>query len=127
MNTMQAQVREFHEAFGAPVAEQPTLIPKTRGQLRHDLIHEELREYWDAIRDDDLTEIADALGDMLYVVFGAAIEHGIDLEPVVEEIHRSNMSKLGDDGKPIYREDGKILKGSSYSPPDLVSVLEEQR
>lgn len=126
-NPMQEQVREFHAAFGAPIADKPTLIPTDRASLRYKLIKEELEEYAVALRAGDLTEIADALGDLLYVVFGAAIEHGIDLAPVVDDIHRSNMSKLGDDGKPIYRADGKILKGSSYSPPDLKPIITAQQ
>lgn len=123
---MQLQVESFHYAFGAPVADKPTRLPDERGSLRYELIKEELLEYAEAIGEGNLVEVADALGDLLYVVFGAAVEHGIDLEPVVDEIHRSNMSKLGDDGKPIYREDGKILKGDGYSAPDLGPILEAQ-
>lgn len=127
LNRMQEQVREFHVAFGAPAADIPQLLDDDRWQLRHALIHEEAREYREACVQGDLVEIADALGDLLYVVFGAAIEHGIDLGPVVDEIHRSNMSKLGGDGKPIYREDGKILKGPRYFPPEIGPILEFQR
>lgn len=127
VNRMQAQVRGFHEAFGAPVADEPQLIKTERADLRYALILEELHEYGDAYEVGNLTEIADALGDLLYVVFGAAIEHGINLQPVVDEIHRSNMSKLGDDGKPVYRADGKILKGPTYSPPNLEPVLAAQK
>lgn len=126
MNKMQQQVREFHQAFGAPVADTPQLLDDNRWQLRHALIHEEAGEYHEACVQGDIVEIADALGDLLYVVFGAAIEHGIDLEPIVDEIHESNMSKLGADGKPIYRGDGKILKGPNFFQPAIMLLLERQ-
>jgi predicted HAD superfamily Cof-like phosphohydrolase len=135
MNKMQQQVKAFHIAFGAPVADKPTLIPDERGDLRADLIYEEWEEYGVALDDGDLVEIADALGDLLYVVFGAAIEHGIDLEPVFNEIHASNMSKLGADGKPITSRGeeldgapaGKFLKGPGFQPPenDIKEILIE--
>ena len=124
MEINQSLVREFHEAFNAPVAETPTLIPDDRFLLRYKLMREELDEYIIAAIDKDLVEVADALGDLLYVVLGSAVEHGIDLEPVLAEIHRSNMSKLGEDGKPVLREDGKILKGPGFFLPNLEGVLE---
>ena len=135
------KVREFHEAFGHPVAEEPTAIADNRAELRLALILEEAIELAEAagfdtaalqeavskglerIEEPDVVGIADALGDLEYVVNGAALEHGINLPAVVTEIHRSNMTKLGPDGKPIYREDGKILKGEGYEPPRLVEVL----
>lgn len=121
--SMQESVQEFHEKFGAPVALEPTLIPKERAILRIRLIQEELQEYADAVDSGDLVEIADALGDLLVVVFGTAVEHGINMGPVFSHIMESNMSKLGEDGKPILREDGKILKGPGYFAPDIAPIL----
>lgn len=126
MSAHSAGVRAFHEAFGHPIAPSPTLVDHELALLRYDLISEELGEYATAALEGDVVEIADALGDMLYVIHGAALVHGIDLDPVFAEIQRSNMSKLGADGKPIYRKDGKILKGPGYSPPNLRRILEAQ-
>jgi predicted HAD superfamily Cof-like phosphohydrolase len=117
------RVREFHKAFGHPVAETPTLAYANRARLRIDLIREELEELEDAVRAKDIIAIADALGDLEYVVNGAALEYGINLPAVVKEIHRSNMTKLGPGAKPIYREDGKILKGEGYESPNLKPIL----
>ena len=118
-----ARVKEFHKAFGHPVLSRPALLEDGRAQLRVDLIREELEEYEEAVRNKDLVGQADALGDLDYVVNGAAIETGIDLPTITAEIHRSNMTKLGPNGKPIYREDGKILKGDKYEPPRLEPLL----
>lgn len=132
------RVREFHETFGHPIAEVPSLVDDDRFILRIALILEEFIELLEACGFDvtgfenvelrkssyaDLVEIADALGDIEYVVNGAALEMGINLPEVVKEIHRSNMTKLGPDGKPIYREDGKILKGEDYEPPNISRIL----
>lgn len=119
MNTIQRKVQKFHEAFGAPVGEKPQMISRERFELRKRLIEEELVEYMIAFEQGDLVEVADALGDLLYVVFGTAVEHGLPMGAIVAEIHESNMSKLGEDGKPIYREDGKVLKGPNFRLPDL--------
>ena len=94
-------------------------------KLRLELIAEELEELWDAIEDKDLVAIADALTDILYVTYGAGHAFGIDLDECSGEVQRSNMSKLGEDGKPIYREDGKVWKGPNYSEPDLKSLIEK--
>jgi len=116
-------VKEFHETYGLPVLDTPTLVPD-RHKLRLALIVEEAEELAEAMDENDLVGIADALGDLAYVVIGAALEFGIPLEEVVDEIHLSNMSKLGAGGKPIYREsDGKVLKGPNYSPPNIAKVL----
>jgi predicted HAD superfamily Cof-like phosphohydrolase len=88
------------------------------------LIAEELGELKEAIRDKDIVEVADALTDLLYVVYGAGHAFGIDLDKCFNEVHRSNMSKLGLDGKPIYREDGKVLKGQNYFDPDLITIVQ---
>ena len=117
------RVAQFHTVFGHPISDKPEDIAPERQQLRVELIREELEEFKDAVEAGDIVAIADALGDLEYVVNGAALEYGIDLPAVVAEIHRSNMTKLGPDGKPIYREDGKILKGEDYEPPNLEKVL----
>lgn len=122
-----AQVREFHIAFGAPVRVYPALPSTDRQWLRHGLIREELSEFADALYDEDIVAAADALGDLLYVVYGAALEFGIDIHAVFDEIHRSNMSKLGPDGKPVLREDGKVLKGPYYRKPNIEAILAAQR
>lgn len=118
------QVKEFHRTYGLPIVETPTMAPPDRAKLRINLIDEEMSEFVTAIFRDDIVEVADALGDLIYVVIGAALEYGIPLEAVVTEIHRSNMSKLDENGNPIYREeDGKVLKGPDYFPPNLKGVL----
>ena len=117
-------VKEFHETFGHPVADEPNAdVNSDREDLRLDLIAEEFNELETAVAAKDIVAIADALGDLEYVINGMALEYGIDLPAVVREIHRSNMTKLGPDGKPIYRADGKILKGEGYEPPNLEAVL----
>jgi predicted HAD superfamily Cof-like phosphohydrolase len=122
MKQVISQVEEFHQAFGVPVRQAPTgnLSPE-EWQLRFDLLEEENREYAEACAQGDLVKVADALGDLLYVLCGTLLTHGMQhkIEEVVTEIHRSNMSKLGPDGKPLHREDGKVLKGKGYFPPDL--------
>lgn len=114
-------VKEFHKTFKHPVASHPTTA--ARANLRIELIDEEFKELKQAIASNDIIGIADALGDLEYVVNGAALEYGIYLPGVVAEIHRSNMTKLGEDGKPIYREDGKVIKGPNYEDPNLHEVL----
>ena len=127
MGEIQQLVIEFHEKFGAPITSSPNLAPFRETELRHSLMQEELSEYLVATHMDDLIGIADALADLAYVVYGTAIIHGIDLDAVIREVHRSNMTKLGADGTPIYRMDGKVLKGPNYEPPNIARVLEEQR
>lgn len=125
-----AAVEEFHNAFGiennyVPIAD----ISLEGALLRYELIREENEEYLEACREGNLTEIADALGDQLYILCGTILKHGLQhvIEEVFDEIHRSNMSKLGADGKPIYREDGKVLKGPGYFKPDITSILDRNR
>lgn len=122
----QRMVQKFHEAFDAPTAERPVMIPRDRAELRAELIGEELDEYWRAVTGGDLVGVADALGDLIYVTLGAAVEHGIDLAPIFTEIHRSNMAKLGADGRPILRDDGKILKPAGWEPPRLAAIVAAQ-
>ena len=119
-------VHEFHTAFGLGIKEKPTAdLGKAKNQLRFELMREENEEYLEAANNNDLAEVADALGDMLYILCGTILEHGMQhkIEEVFDEIQRSNMSKLGADGKPIYREDGKVLKGPSYFKPDIAAIL----
>lgn|SRR5690606_12098742 len=123
-----AAVTEFHSAFGLGIKNQPVAnLGEEKNLLRYKLMREENEEYLEAANNDDLVEVADALGDMLYILCGTIIEHGMQevIEDVFEEIQRSNMSKLGADGKPIYREDGKVLKGENYFKPDIASILEK--
>ncbi len=119
-------VRTFHDAFGIPNAPEPTgMIPERDALLRYKLIREENEEYLDAAMRGDLVEVADALGDILYILCGTILKHGLEhkIAEVFEEIQRSNMSKLDADGKPIYRDDGKVLKSDLYFKPDIAGVL----
>ena len=122
-------VKHFHDVFGQHYASGPSLIREKEYQLRHDLQAEELFEYLMACRDNDLVGIADALGDQLYILVGTILKHGMQdkIVEVFEEIQRSNMSKLGEDGLPILREDGKILKSNLYSPPKIKEILEQKK
>lgn len=124
MKTAFELVQEFHEIYKAPIAKTVGFLTKERQKMRLGLIDEERIELQEALDAGDIVEVADALGDMIYVINGLAIEMGIPLDAVVREIHRSNMSKLGLDGQPIYREDGKVLKGPNYFKPDIKKVLE---
>lgn len=120
-------VKQFHTAFQLGIKEEPTAdIGIEKARLRHELMREENQEYLDACEKGDVVEIADALGDQLYVLCGTMLEHGMQnvIEDVFAEIHRSNMTKLGADGKPIYREsDGKVAKGPNYTRPDLKNIV----
>lgn len=122
-------VETFHLTFKHPVGnkEKPHLIPDERAKLRYSLIKEELEEYKKACEDGNIVEIADALGDILFVTFGSIIEHGLQdkILKVFSEIQASNMSKLDEGGKPIFREDGKILKGPNYFKPNIKKIIEE--
>jgi len=123
-----SHVEEFHNAFGIGNNHKPTVeIEKKDIQLRFDLMKEENEEYLEAAENGDLIEVADALGDMMYILFGTIMKHGMQhkIVEVFEEIQDSNMSKLGADGNPIYREDGKVLKGPNYFKPNIRSVLEK--
>ena len=116
-------VGDFLEAFGQEVLEIPTLPDFNLAELRLDLINEEVQELKDGIDKGSMLEIADALTDILYVVYGAGHAFGIDLDECFFEVHRSNMTKLGPDGRPIYRDDGKVMKGENYSQPDLTPYV----
>jgi predicted HAD superfamily Cof-like phosphohydrolase len=116
-------VGDFMAAFGQKVEIEPTLSDFNTRELRLELIREELDELHTAVDDKDIVEVADALTDLLYVIYGAGHAFGIDLDECFLEVHNSNMSKLGEDGKPIYREDGKVMKGPHFFQPDLAEIL----
>ena len=113
------KVKTFMRTFGQEVKLKPSFSTEKINDLRYNLIKEELNELKQAMEDKDLLEVADALTDILYVTYGAGIAFGIDLDKCFEEVQNSNMSKLGEDGKPIYNEAGKVMKGPNYFKPDL--------
>ena len=114
-----SKVGIFMKTFGQEVKNRPSFSTDKINKLRLDLIKEELSELTDAINDKDLLEVADALTDILYVTYGAGHAFGIDLDKCFDEVQNSNMSKLDENGKPIYNEDGKVMKGPNYFKPDL--------
>ena len=119
-------VKEFHTSFGLGVSyEMKGDLGEQKNRLRFNLMKEENEEYLESVQNNDLIEIADALGDMLYILCGTILEHGLQhkIEEVFDEIQRSNMSKLGEDGNPIYREDGKVMKGPNYFKPSFENIL----
>lgn len=120
-------VHQFHETYRIPQEDAPKAdIPKELSLLRYKLMREENEEYLEAAENNDIVEIADALGDMMYILCGTILSHGMQhiIEEVFDEIQRSNMSKLGEDGEPIYREDGKVMKGPNYFKPNLKAILD---
>lgn len=120
-------VEEFHNVFKIGNADRVKLIDEKDYTLRYNLIKEENDEYLEACKNGDIVEIADALGDQLYILFGTILKHGLEhkIEEVYDEIHRSNMSKLDEQGNPIFREDGKILKSNLYFKPDIKKILDK--
>ena len=121
-------VKEFHTSFKIGYSEEMKgSLGESKNLLRYNLMKEENEEYLEAAQNDDIVEIADALGDMLYILCGTIIEHGLQdkIAEVFEEIQRSNMSKLDADGNPIYREDGKVLKSELYFKPNILAVLDK--
>ena len=120
-------VKEFHKAFKLDyLDERKADLGIDKNKLRFNLMKEENEEYFEAANNNDMVEVADALGDMLYILCGTIIEHGMQhkIDEIFREIQNSNMSKLGADGNPIYREDGKVLKGPNYFKPNIKGVLE---
>ena len=117
-------VKKFMKTFGQPVIYKPQFPDEKTMSLRYDLIKEELNELETAMKEKNLKEIADALTDILYVTYGAGCAYGIDLDKCFQEVQRPNMSKLGKDGKPIYNEKGKVMKGPNYSEPNLKQFVE---
>ncbi|MCK5781762.1 MAG: nucleoside triphosphate pyrophosphohydrolase family protein [Flavobacteriales bacterium] len=119
-------VQFFHKTFGIGIGNDfKEKLDEDKVYLRYNLMHEENKEYLDAALEGNFVEVADALGDQLYVLLGTILEHGMHdvIDEVFDEIHKSNMSKLGNDGKPIYREDGKALKGENYATPKISNIL----
>ena len=116
-------VKKFMETFGKEIKEKPGFPDDKITSLRYDLIKEELEELKEAIDNRDIKEVADALTDILYVTYGAGHAFGIDLDKCFEEVQNSNMSKLGSDGKPIYNDKGKVMKGPNYFKPDLEKFI----
>lgn len=122
-----AAVAEFHGAFNLPYQMQPSInVERSLEMLRISLLEEEVSELVTATQARDLVGIADALADITYVVYGTALTYGIDLDSVLSEVHRSNMSKLDCNDKPIVRADGKVMKSERYSPPDVAAILQHQ-
>jgi len=120
-------VYQFHRVFGIGNNDEPEHnIGEDDFRLRHRLMHEENEEYLEAAQNGDLVEIADALGDMMYILYGTICKHGLQhrIADIFDEIHRSNMSKLDADGNPIYREDGKVMKGENYFKPNIAKYLD---
>ncbi|MCH8535288.1 MAG: nucleoside triphosphate pyrophosphohydrolase family protein [Flavobacteriaceae bacterium] len=123
-------VKKFHEAFQLGYKEQPSIeLSEEKIDLRFNLMAEENKEYLEAAKNKDLIEVADALGDMLYILCGTIIEHGMQdvIEDVFDEIQRSNMSKLDKNGNPIFRADGKVLKSDLYFKPNLAQFFKKDR
>ena len=118
------EVKKFMKTFGQEVITKPKFPDERTVQLRYDLIKEELDELQEAIKTKNLKEVADALTDILYVTYGAGCAYGIDLDKCFKEVQRANMSKLGQDGKPIYNDKGKVMKGPNYSAPNLKQFIE---
>ncbi|GLY81594.1 hypothetical protein [Actinoallomurus iriomotensis] len=122
-----SDVAAFHAAFGLPRNDTPTVdVPAEVAALRVRLLAEEVEEFAAATDDRDIVGIADALADVVYVAYGAAVTYGIDLDAVLAEVHRSNMTKLDADGRVLLREDGKVMKSGRYTPPDVAGVLRDQ-
>lgn len=126
MNKMQEQVLEFHKEFEVLAPNKPTLPDFKTMYLRLRLMKEELKELEDAMIAKDMVEIADGIADLLVVTFGTAISYGIDMQPIFDEVHRSNMSKRWSDGKVHYDDGGKVLKSPDYSPANLQPILNLQ-
>ena len=127
LNKPISAVTSFHKAYGLGVEDKPTVaLPDSISTLRFNLMKEENEEYLEAAKEGDLIEVGDALGDMLYILCGTIIAHGFQdkMETIFDEIQKSNMSKLDENGKPIYREDGKVMKGPNYFKPNLRKIIE---
>jgi predicted HAD superfamily Cof-like phosphohydrolase len=120
-----ARVREFHEVFGLARADRPTHLSPEQAEVRQRLLEEEVAELAEAARGGELASLARELADVVYVAYGTAVAYGIDLDAVLAEVHRANMSKLDADGRPVMR-DGKVQRGAGFRPPDVADVLRRQ-
>lgn len=120
-----SQVLEFYKAFGHPIASSPKILSLERAFMRNRLLDEEVVELFEASINKDIAEVADAITDCFYILIGTAIEYGIadKLPQLFDEVHNSNMSKLDEYGKPIYREDGKVLKSNNYKSPNITDII----
>ena len=117
------KVKAFMNTYGQDIKEKASFPEDSIVQLRVDLIEEELNELKEAIKNNDIVEVADALTDILYVTYGAGHSFGVNLDKCFDEVQRSNMSKLGEDGNPIYNDSGKVMKGPNYFAPDLKKII----
>lgn len=122
-----AKLRAFHEAFDLPRPDSPGLPDDDQRALRRKLLAEEFKEYMDAEDQNDLAEIAKELSDVIYIAYGTAVAYGIPMDAVFDEVHRSNMAKLGPDGKVIRRDDGKVLKPQGWTKPDIGAIVDTRR
>lgn len=128
LSNMMRAIIDFHEVFGLPLQSLPDArLDPDLARLRVDLLVEEVGELADATREQDVVAVADALGDVVYAAYGAAITYGIDLDAVLLEVHRANMSKLDADGHPVFDRNGKVAKSPEYRPPDVAGVLAVQQ
>lgn len=125
--TQYHKVKKFHEIYDCHIGDQATFPSDDERVLRKNLLREEFDEYLAAEADNNLVEVADALGDMLYIIYGTAVSYGLPINEIFDEIHNSNLSKLDENGLPIRRDDGKILKGPNYFRPDIASIISENR
>ena len=123
--SLEMQVKQFNRTYGKQMSPVPRLPTETEATLMNSLIYEELMELNEAMDNNDIVEIADAIGDIIYVTAQQAAILGLPVDALLREIQRSNLSKLGADGKPLYREDGKVLKGPDFSEPNITKVLRE--
>lgn len=119
------KVKQFHKIYNCNIGVSPGLPNQPERELRKSLLLEEYNEYLQGEENNDIVEIADALGDMLYIIYGTCVSYGIPIDRVFQEIHSSNLSKLDKDGNPIIRDDGKVLKGPNYFRPNIASILRE--
>lgn len=119
-------VEQFHVTYGLPVTYKPVIPDTEQVLLRENLLEEEYREYVDASWRGDLVEIADALADMIYIIHGTALVYGLPLDEIFDEVHRSNMSKLDENGNVVRRDDGKVLKGKNFEPPRIAEILDRK-
>jgi len=126
MHSAQKNLRDFHEKFGLTINDTPTIPGDDVLQFRINLINEEAEEFEQAAKARNLVEMADALADVIYVALGAAVSLGIELDPVFQEVHRSNMTKVWSDGQVRRREDGKVIKPPTYSPANIAQELQRQ-